>query len=258
MKVTAGVVQMDVRLGDVSGNLARAVSGLRRLAGRGVNLAALPEMWSAGFDYPRLTEHAERTPELLERLAREARELGLSIVGSLPESTPEGVANSSFFVDEKGVRRPPYRKVHLFSPTGEDRRFAAGDRAVVLDTPLGRIGLIICYDLRFPEIARKTAEMGAEILVIPAQWPVARARHWDVLATARAVENQVFVIAANRCGADKDTLFAGRSKIVSPWGNILARAGKRPATISASLDFGEMASFREKIPCWRDRKSILY
>lgn len=258
MKLAAGAVQFDVLAGNRAANIKRAFSGIRRLGDRGVKLAALPEMWSCGFDYENLAEHAKATPEILEELMEKACEFNMTVVGSLPENTGGGTANTAFAVDSKGIRRPAYRKVHLFSPTREDRHFEAGDRAVVVETDAGKIGLLICYDLRFPELARKTAEMGAEILVIPAQWPIARARHWDVLLTARAIENQLFVVAANRCGHDRGTVFAGHSAITSPWGVTLARAGTRPAAIMAELDLDEIAFFREKIPCWKDRKPLAY
>lgn len=258
MKIMAGIVQFDVKTGARAFNLKSALAGIRRLGDRGAKLAALPEMWSCGFDYENLADHARATPEILESLTEKAREYRMTLVGSLPENTGEGIANTAFVVDSTGIRSLAYRKVHLFSPTGEHRHFTAGDRAVVVETDVGKIGLIICYDLRFPELARKTAEMGADIIVIPAQWPTARARHWDVLLTARAIENQLFVVAANRCGQDRGTVFAGHSAITSPWGQTLARAGTRPAAIMAELDLDEIALFREKIPCWKDRKPLAY
>lgn len=258
MKIMAGIVQFDVKTGDRAANLKSALAGIRRLGDKGAKLASLPEMWSCGFDFESLSEHAKATPEILEKLTEKAREYRMTVVGSLPENTGSGIANTAFAVDSTGVRRPAYRKVHPFSPTGEHRHFTAGDRAVVAETDVGKIGLIICYDLRFPELARKTAEMGAEIIVVPAQWPTARARHWDVLLTARAVENQLFVVGANRCGQEGGTVFAGHSAITSPWGVRLAKAGTRPAVIMAELDLDETALFREKIPCWKDRKPLAY
>ncbi|MBU2489675.1 MAG: carbon-nitrogen family hydrolase [Proteobacteria bacterium] len=246
----AGILQFNVALGNVAANLSRVRAGLRDLARRGAELVVLPEMWSCGFDNLRLAEHARRTPGVLDDLAVEARRLSLWVAGSLPEAADGGVYNTAYVLDADGEIRAAYRKVHLFPMTGESRYFLAGDRAVSCPTPWGRLGILTCFDLRFPELARALAAGGATILAVCAQWPMARIPHWDLLLAARALENQVFAIGANRTGADPDLAFGGRSAVASPGGEILARApARRGARLVADLDLSEITRTRKTMPC---------
>jgi predicted amidohydrolase len=151
-----------------------------------------------------------------------------------------------------------YRKIHLFSLLGEDRVFSAGDRWLAADTSIGKIGVIICYDLRFPELSRRLAVEGAQILCIPAQWPKPRDEHWRTLLLARAIENQFFVVASNTCGMIGKLDFFGTSMIIGPRGEVLAEAGEQETEITASLDMRDMADWRAQIPCLRDRRPELY
>ena len=126
------------------------------------------------------------------------------------------------------------------------------------DTALGRMGLMICYDLRFPELARTLALSGARILIVPAQWPKARAMHWQTLLRARAIENQVFIIGANRTGSDEDLSFPGLSAIIDPWGQVLAEAKDKDGIILAELDMNRVTQAREQIPVMTDRRNDIY
>ena len=256
-RVMAGIVQFDVSLGDVDRNVSVVRRRLRSLADRGVRLVVLPEMWSSGFANDRLAAFARATPDLLKVLATASKEAGITIIGSLPEQSDAGIYNTAYVVD-RGAVCARYRKVHLFTPTAEERYFISGDEAVVASTSLGMIGLMICYDLRFPELCRLLALRGAWMIVVMAQWPAVRVSHWDLLLRARAVENQVFVLGANRSGRDDDLVYGGHSRIVSPYGEVLARAGKRSETISALIDPDVLARVRQQIPCLGQRVPIAY
>ena len=120
------------------------------------------------------------------------------------------------------------------------------------------MGLMICYDLRFPELCRSLVLKGAQMVAVVAQWPAVRIAHWDILLKARAIENQVFVFGVNRCGRDEDLVYGGRSRIVSPRGEDLARTGKREASLTAAVDLGYVEKVREQIPCLRDRVRQAY
>jgi len=253
-----GIVQFDVRLGDVEGNLCRASRHIAHLAGKGVDLVLLPEMWSTGFANDRLGKLAETTPEVLDQLSRLARQMGLVIIGSLPEKTDKGIFNTAHVVDQDGAVLECYRKVHLFSPTKEDRFFLPGRKAVVVETTLGTIGLMICYDLRFPELCRSLVLKGAQMVAVVAQWPAVRVAHWDVLLRARAIENQVFVFGVNRCGRDGDLVYGGHSRILSPFGEALARAGKQAARLTASVNLSHIDKIRKQIPCLEARAPEVY
>jgi len=255
--IQAAAIQFNVRQGDVDTNLAHVRGALRRAAARGANLAVLPEMWSSGFAYKTLNELALRTAGIVEELLALSRELKLVIVGSMPEPNGDKVFNTIFLADN-GALAGVYRKIHLFSLLGEDRAFSGGDRWLLADTSIGKIGVIICYDLRFPELSRRLAVEGAQIICIPAQWPKPREEHWRTLIRARAIENQLFVVACNACGPIGKLDFFGMSMVVDPKGVVLAEAGEGEGEIIAALDMQAMAEWRAQIPCFNDRRPELY
>ncbi len=253
----AGLVQFDVKMGNLQANMDHMENSLAELSSRETELVLLPEMWSCGFDYPNLSDHARETPHILERLCRFARQSRMIIAGSLPEWSSDGVYNTHYVVNSQGQVQAGYRKVHRFLPAGEEA-FLPGQRSVLVDTPWGKAGLLTCYDLRFPEQSRALVLEGAVMLLVSAQWPEVRISHWDVLARARAVENQVFVVACNRCGKDPDLVYGGQSLIVSPWGEILTNPGQGEAVTTAEMDFDQVQDFRKRIPCQEHRSPEAY
>jgi predicted amidohydrolase len=255
--IKAASIQFTIALGDVDANLSYVTATLRRLAQEGVELAVLPEMWSCGFAYRKLNELARRTPEVVAQLGALSRELSMVIVGSLPEAHGEKVYNTAYLLD-RGTLAGSYRKMHLFSLMGEDRALDRGDSVLVADTSVGRIGVMICYDLRFPELARRLALEGAEIIVVPGEWPKPREEHWRTLLRARAMENQLFVIAANCCGVVGNLDFFGQSMIIDAKGEILAEAGYQSCEPAALLDPAQMELWRESITCFKDRRPDCY
>jgi predicted amidohydrolase len=256
--IRAAIIQFDVRRSDVAWNVKTVKRRIAAMAEQGARLIVLPEMWSTGFANKRLKELSETTPRILEDLSSVARKLRLTIIGSMPEKVRGKVYNTAYVVDRDGSVAGTYRKVHLFSLTGEHRHFKPGRKAVVSKTSLGPIGLMICYDLRFPELCRTLALDGAKMVVVMAQWPAERVAHWDVLLKARAVENQLFVFGANRCGSDPGMAYAGHSRIISPYGKVMARAGKQSATLSATIDLRTVQQIRKHIPCLKERVPEAY
>ncbi len=256
--IRAAIIQFDVRRGDVEWNLATVKRRISALEKEGMQLILLPEMWSTGFANERLKGLSETTSRVLRDLSGLSRRLHVTIIGSLPEKREDRVFNTAYVVDSDGTVAGVYRKVHLFSPTGEDRYFTPGRKAVVSKTSLGPIGLMICYDLRFPELCRSLALSGATMVAVVAEWPAERVAHWEVLLKARAIENQVFILGANRCGKDGDLVYAGHSRIISPYGEVMARAGKGPATVSAAIDLGAVERTRKHIPCLQERMPEAY
>lgn len=256
-QIRAAAVQFNIALGEIAANRAKAFAALQRLADQGCDLAVLPEMWSCGYDYRRLADLAEETPRLLGELQELTARLDLVVVGSLPEKQADKLYNTATVID-RGEVRGSYRKLHLFSNMGEDRFLAAGDHTLVTPTSVGRLGVAICYDLRFPELFRKLALEGAEILCLPAEWPKPRQEHWRTLLRARAIENQQFVVAANCCGVQGKLDFFGMSLLISPWGEVLAEGGEDDTESIALFDFEQMVSFRSKIRCFEDRRPEIY
>lgn len=253
----AGIVQMDICSGDVKKNLAVAQKRIAALSDRGVRLVLLPEMWSTGFAYDRLEALCRSTADVLDVLVKTSEARTLTIIGSMPERRSGNIYNTAYVVD-RGTVTARYSKVHLFSPTGEDRFFCGGKKAVVANTTLGPIGLMVCYDLRFPELCRTLVLRGALMVAVVAQWPQARIGHWDALLKARAVENQVFVFGANRCGRDAGLRFGGHSRIVSPWGMVLARGRMRAESVVADIDLTLVGNARQQIPCLKERVAEVY
>lgn len=252
--IIAGCCQFAIKPGDIDTNIAKAERALSDLAERNCTLAVLPEMWSCSFPYKILGTMAERTPELIAKMGAIARATGLVIVGSLPESDGGVIYNTSYILDSTGEIAGKYRKVHLFSLYGEHENFGRGESARTFLTSIGRIGAMICYDLRFPEIARKMALEGARVICVSALWPLIRIGHWSLLLRARAVENQLFVIGANGCGAEeKKIVWGGSSAVVSASGEVIVSAGPDEQTIWGVLYAQEMDEFRKMIPCFQDR-----
>lgn len=255
--IKAAAVQFNITPGEIEPNLEQVRCALAELAAEGVRLAVLPEMWATGFAYKDLNRLAARTGELVDELAALSAKYSMVIVGSLPEPHEDKVYNTAYILDN-GDLKGKYRKIHLFSLMQEDRSFDSGDSWLLADTSVGKVGVFICYDLRFPELARRLAVEGAEILVVPGEWPKPRQEHWRTLLRARAIENQLFVVAANCCGVSGRLDFFGMSMIIDPKGELLAEAGCEPQNITAVLDFDEMAAWRQQIPCFKDRKPECY
>ena len=255
--IQAAAIQFNIKQGDVDANLAYVREALLRTAAQGANLAVLPEMWSSGFAYRNLNELALRTAGILEELLILSRELKLVIVGSMPEPNGDKVFNTVYVVDN-GTLAGVYRKIHLFSLLGEDRAFSGGDSWLLADTSIGKVGVIICYDLRFPELSRRLAVEGARVICVPAQWPKPRQEHWRTLLRARAIENQLFVVSCNACGMVGKLDFFGMSMIIDPKGEVLAEAGEDEVEINAPLDMQAMTDWRAQIPCFNDRKPGSY
>lgn len=264
LKYLAAAVQLNSRE-DRAANLAAARRWAEAAARRGAALVALPEMFSCLGRPEAMLEAAEEIPgPTSDDLAHLARRLGVTLVGgSIAERAPEGRAyNTSLLFGPDGGLLARYRKRHLFDidlpgrvTNQESRWFAHGNAIVVAETPVGKLGLAICYDLRFPEHFRRLADAGAEAIAIPSAFTLATGRdHWEVLLRARAIENQTFVVAPNQFGQHTPALTSfGRSTIVDPWGTLLAVAADGEGLAVAEIDFERLAEIRAQLPALRHR-----
>ncbi len=258
LNIVAGCCQLSIQPGEVQHNCEAAEAMLLELAAGKCRLAVLPEMWSCSFPYPVLMEMAKKTPAVLDRISKIAVDKGIVIAGSLPEAAGKTIFNTGYLIDSTGKIAGKYRKVHLFSLYNEQRHFGYGTCAQVFSTSIGKIGMMICYDLRFPELARKMALDGAEIICVSALWPLVRIEHWSLLLRARAIENQLFVVGCNGCCAEEKITWGGASAIISPLGAVLAQAGPGEQPIAGAIDPFEMSEFRRTIPCFEDRMPEAY
>jgi omega-amidase len=265
MQFNLTLAQMDIVFGDPESNYTCAASLVAQAAERGSQLVLLPELWSTGYDLPNWNQHASRLNEgMFARMADLAKHHQIAVGGSLLETLDGRAYNTFVLFDAKGDLVGCYRKVHLFRLMDEHLWLSAGDRLALcqldlpgLDQPL-RLGLAICYDLRFPEIFRRYALEGASLILLPAEWPAVRIQHWNTLVQARAIENQVFLAAANRTGHSPTDIFGGNSLAVGPWGEILAEGGEEEALLTCTIDLERVAEVRRKIPILDDRRPEVY
>ncbi|MDI3257072.1 MAG: carbon-nitrogen family hydrolase [Kyrpidia sp.] len=264
--VRVALCQMEVVQGDRAGNRARAEALIREAAAGRARAAVLPEMWTCGYDWGRLPEHTEEIDGETARLLQEwaERHRIWLVGGSFPIRFAEGVSNTALTFSPDGTLVNLYRKIHLIGLMDEDRYLAPGSACSTF--ALGpehagipaRAGVMICYDLRFPELARTHVLEGAAVLFIPAEWPVQRADHWRALLIARAVENQAYVIGVNMVGHNDRDRFSGGSLAVDPWGRVAAEAGNAPGVVYADLDFDLVADVRRRMPVLKDRRPGAY
>jgi predicted amidohydrolase len=225
--VRVAVAQIEPALGENERNLAACLARLEEAAAAGAQLLVLPECAIPGYVFESIEEalpFAEEIPgPSTEALAAACARLGVHVVCGLLEVDGDGLRNAAVLVGPDGLVGT-YRKTHL-PFLGVDRFTRAGDELPVFETPLGRIAIEICYDLRFPELTRSLALAGADIVALPTNWPLAAAANAELLAPARAYENRIFLLVANRVGVERTAEFCGRSQIVDPTGTRLAEAG---------------------------------
>ncbi len=257
MSSTVDVValQIDAEPGAVEHNLARFARDVRALDS-GVDLIVAPELLATGYDLAHLAGHARRLAERLDGptvtlTGQLAGETGATIVVGLLEEHDGALYDSAVVVDPAGAVST-YRKTHLYPP--ERDHFAAGDRLMTVPTRAGRVGLMICFEHAFPEIATALALAGAQILAIPSAVPYGYEHLLTLRTRARAQDNQVYAVAANLAG---DRFFGG-SMIVDPRGSILAAAGTGDEAIRATINLGAIAREREREPALGLRRPSLY
>lgn len=251
-QVRVAAIQMAVVSGEPKKNMVRAEALLNEAARKGARAALLPELWTTGYALERFGEVAvDCGEETLRFLQGEARKLGMAIVGgSFPVIGDGGVYSACYIIWPDGSILGSYSKEHLFPLLKEPQFLQPGRPGVVANTPLGKWATLICFDIRFPESARRLAYLGARVLWVPAEWPHPRLEHWRTLLRARAIENQFFVVAANRTGQGEGSNWCGHSTIIDPWGDVLAEANEEEAVITADLDMNLVDQVRNLIPCF--------
>jgi len=280
MKVAC--IQMDVLHCRKQKNLEKALYMAHEAVRRGAELIVFPELFSTGFCYERFEHAAETMPSpVLENLACFSEANDCIIMGSIIEKVvSEKVSGSRELADsekpalsssgnsmlyynlgfcfESGILAGIYRKTHPFK--GENQYFSRGSsiEPIALKKRNLKIGFQICYELRFPEVTRKLALAGSDLLVTTAAFPNPRSEHWRILAKARAIENQIPHIACNRIGSAPDCTYFGSSMIIDAWGEVKADAGDRECVIVYDLDLSSKEEIRKFIPVFEDRRAELY
>ena len=270
MKLLAAVVQMTSR-NDLAENLARATALIAEAARRGAQLVTLPENFAlfTADEADRLAarERLDGQGPILRAMSDAARAHRVALVlGGMPElpDTDEPRAhNTCVYLDADGIVQGVYRKIHLFDvciPDGakyaESEATLAGTAPVLVETPWAKLGLSVCYDVRFPELYRALSSRGAQILTVPAAFTLHTGRdHWHVLLRARAIENLCYVLAPAQFGRHSDKRVTyGHALIVDPWGQVLAEVGDHEGIALAELDLGYQARLRAELPALAHRR----
>ena len=258
------LAQIDVISGNIEFNLNKMKKFIQKSAREGNDLVVFPEMTDTGYEMDVILDKASSWKEnVVPVLQEEAKKNNINVIAGVSERVSSDVFNSVACIDKKGELIGSYRKTHLITaePMLEHHSLKSGEKFCVIEIEGKKIGIMTCYEIRFPEIARILALRGVELIVITAAWPLVRLPHWENLVVARAIENQVFVAATSRIGKDKpDGLqFAGTSMLISPYGNILSKGTQiHEGLIQANIDFGFIKVVRDQIKVHQDRRIELY
>nr|GGG88286.1 hydrolase [Virgibacillus oceani] len=222
----------------------------------------LPEMWNTGYALTELDSAADLNSQPTKSFLQDlAKTYSINIIGGSISNKKGGkIYNSSLVFNRNGELVYQYDKIHLVPMLDEHLYLAGGQKKVqVFELDDVKMGLIICYDLRFPELARMIALEGAQVLHIVAEWPSARKDHWRALQIARAIENQFFVVSGNTVGSCNGTEYAGESMVIDPWGTIVAAGSSKNAeTITASIDLSIVPKIRKEVPVFSSRVPEMY
>ncbi|WP_295150507.1 nitrilase-related carbon-nitrogen hydrolase [Campylobacter sp.] len=261
------ILQMDVKVAqnfaDCEQNFIRARELIDRALKRGADVAVLPEAFNTGFcvqNFKRLADaEAARTKGFLSEISQNC---GAVLIGGAINSRQDKIYNSAFTY-QNGAEILRYDKIHAFSPVRENEIVSGGDKLGICDIKFQnravKIGVAICYDLRFCEIFRALALRGAQIVFVIAQFAQSRIEHFITLAKARAIENQIFICAVNGCGdTGQGESFGGNSMLIGPNGEIIARLGKKEAVKVVDVNLGEILKFRAKMDLLKDMKPEIY
>jgi omega-amidase len=255
--------QIDCVLGDIDANVRKMRDFSSRAKEAGADLILFPEMADTGYAMPVIQKQATAWNEgAVPQLQEIARAVAIGIISGVSERDGESIYNSQVSIDASGEIVAKYRKTHLFSPPPieEHKCFAAGDELVSFAAGGLRLGLTICYDLRFPEVYRTLAcEKAANVFIISSAWPFPRVEHQRVLATARAIENQSYVVLSNRVGKDEGVAFCGSSAIIDAYGVVIAAASAdREEAIVGEVSEEVIRTVRERMGVFEHRRLELY
>ena len=223
-----------------------------------LDIFILGELFNTGYDLKKVKNRAENQNEILQFVKKITKKYSLtSIFGSLGEVKNGKLYNSSYYIDNGSITKK-YKKIHLFTLTGEDKYFSSGSKIQIVEYKGWKIGLSICYDLRFPELFVQLRKNDVDLFVLPANWPQKRIDHWLNLNKSRAIENQAYMIAVNRVGIENNIKFGGNSVVFSPWGECLINMKMKKGFKSVNLNYNIIKESRAKLNSFRDRKPEIY
>ncbi|MDK2823630.1 MAG: omega-amidase [Clostridia bacterium] len=254
------VIQMDISFGKPVENLKKAEEMVRKAAQKRPDVIILPEMWNTSYDLKNVSAIADRagSPNA-KKIGELAKEFGINIIaGSVADKSGDKVYNTSYIFNRQGDQIAKYSKIHLFGLMNEGEYLERGNERCIFELDGITCGLMICYELRFPELSRALALDGAQIIFVPAQWPHPRMHPWLILTQARAIENQLFLVAVNRVGKEDKAEFFGHSMVVDPLGDVIYEGGEQEEIKIVELDLNKVEEVRNKMTCFADRVEEVY
>ncbi|HOX34673.1 MAG TPA: nitrilase-related carbon-nitrogen hydrolase [Methanoregulaceae archaeon] len=243
---------------DPGATLAKVAPCIRKAAAGGASLVAFPEQFATGWDPCSHRNIQEVTGQTVSALRELACEHSIAVIGSFREAGSPLPRNTSVAIGSDGGILARYAKIHPFAPAREDTCYAPGNDLGIFECHGLRLGIAICYDLRFPEVFRLYAERGVHGVVVPSAWPESRIRHWELFIRARAAENQMFVAGINTTGSNPVDTYAGCSMTAGPDGSIVTRAGRNETLLFFDLDAATVEEARHAFPVHNDRRNDLY
>lgn len=267
MKVKIGMAQLNVSA-DKKKNIAEAKAAIEKLAD--ADIIVLPEIWNGPYDTKCFREYGEteKDGESIKMLSEMAAKLGKIIVGgSISELDGDRVYNTSFVFDGQGKIIAKHRKMHLFDidvkggqSFKESLVLSAGENVTVFDTPFCKVGLCICYDYRFPELARLMALKGAQIIIVPAAFNMTTGpAHWEIMFRSRSLDNQVYSVGVAPARDENGGYVSYANSIaVSPWGDVIKRFGEKEQLEITELDLDRVYEIREQLPLLKHRREDIY
>lgn len=267
-KFTVALCQMQV-VEDKNENVAHALDMIKK-ASQKADIIILPEMWNCPYQtelFPLYAEEMDNSPTLNAICKAAKKQKTYILAGSIPEKHDGKTYNSSFFINPEGEIIGVHRKIHLFDidvPDAisfkESQTLTAGNNVTVIDTELGKIGICICYDIRFPELLRLMALEGAELIIVPGAFNMTTGpAHWKPLIKVRAVDNQVYVAAASPARDNKASYVAyGHSMVADPWGKVISEAGAGEEILYVTIDLSSIEKVRYELPLLKNRRTDIY
>lgn len=269
VSLKVGLVQMDI-CEDKETNIKKAEEMIDQVAEEGAKVVILPEMFNCPYQTSLFPEYAEKEEgNTWQQLSKWAKEYDIYLVGgSIPEIDEyDKVYNTSYIFNDKGKLIGKHRKMHLFDidvkggqTFKESDTLTPGDRVTVFDTPYGKMGVLICYDLRFPELSRLMVQKGAEFIIVPGAFNMTTGpAHWEILFRCRAVDNQVYTLGVAPARNSKSNYISyGNSIIVDPWGKVVDRLGDKEGTLVVNLDLDRIKEVRREVPLLNHLRTDLY
>ena len=256
-KCKVATAQIDLALADKDANFKKIDKIAQTAVKQEADFLCLPEYFTTGCIPEKFSSLAEPIPGYsVDKLKNIAQEHDLYIVGSLLEKTTHGIFNTAVLIDPDEAVLIKYRKIHLFMD--EQKFITHGQEFPIADTKFGKIGIMICYDAIFPEVARRLALQGVDIIFLPSNWPNPFCSQWKLATSARALDNQLWLVAANRVGRDNKFTYFGGSRVVNPYGEAVIESGDTEDVGIALIDEKKSDEFKNIVHFLNDRQPVVY